>query len=120
MMKYKPKAFPFTQAVAEMGSNGWTLVAGLVEFAGNLALTEKGIPPTYSCGKRGCTGTFSTMSKSERPLVCPKCGSEIDWIGIATKKVKRCPVCHKAGSDLDIYCKYHVPGVPLKEYEEPI
>lgn len=119
-MKYKPTLFPATMAVAQMGSAGWTLVTGIVEGALKVKLAQRGIPLTYSCGKPGCGGSFNLVSKADRPLACPECGSEIDWTGIATKKVKRCPQCHKLGNDFDKYCKFHVPAVPLQEVEEPI
>jgi len=119
-MKYKPTIFPLASAVAKMGSPGWAIVTGILEGAVNVGLAQQGVPPTYSCGKPSCGGSFSLVSKVNRPLVCPKCGSEIDWTGIATKKVKRCPKCHKIGSDFDKFCKFHVPAVALEEIEEPI
>jgi len=119
-MKYKPTTLPLTQAIAKMGNDGWTLLTGLAEIALKVKLAGEGIPPTYGCGKKGCTGAFVLISKTERPLVCPKCGSEIDWAGIATKKVKRCPKCGKVGSEWESFCKYHVPAIALKENEEPL
>lgn len=119
-MKYKPTIFPITMAVAKMGSPGWTFLTGLAEVALNVKLAQEGVPLTYSCGKPGCNGSFNLVPKINRPLVCPECGSEIDWTGIATKKVKRCPTCHRLGNDFDKYCKFHAPAVPLQEVEEPI
>lgn len=119
-MKYKPTLFPATKAVAKMGSPGWTLLTGIVEGAVNLGLAQQGGPLIYNCGKPGCSGSFNLVSKANRPLVCPECGSEINWTGIATRKVKRCPQCHKIGGDFDKYCKFHVPAVLLQEVEEPI
>lgn len=119
-MKYKPRVFPLTQAAAQMGNDFWTLLAVAGAFTLEIKSAQKGNPPIYGCGKPECTGAFALISKTERPLVCPKCGSEIDWTGIATKKVKRCPTCGKMGGQLDSYCKFHVPSVALKEVDEPI
>jgi len=119
-MKYKPKALPLTQAVAKMGSDGWTFLAGIAEVALNAKLAKEGIPFSWGCGNPNCSGTFSMISHTARPLVCPKCGAEIDWTGIATKKVKVCPKCGKKGNDWDAFCPDHVPAVALKEMEEAI
>lgn len=119
-MKYKPTVLPLTQVVAKMGNDGWTFLAGVAEVALQLKLAAEGVPPTYGCGKPGCTGTFVLISKTERPIVCPKCGVEIDWTGIATKKVKRCPSCGRVGNDWDSFCKFHVPAIALSEKDEPI
>jgi DNA-directed RNA polymerase subunit RPC12/RpoP len=119
-MKYKPTLFPATMAVAKMGSPGWTLLTGIVEGALTVKLAQQGVPLTYSCGKPSCSGSFNLVSKVDRPLVCSECGSEIDWTGIATRKVKVCPKCGKKGNDWDTFCKFHVPAVALKVVEEPL
>ena len=119
-MKYKPTLFPATMAVAKMGSPGWTLLTGIAEGALNVKLAQQGAPLAFSCGKPSCSGSFNLVSKVNRPLVCPECGSEIDWTGIVTKKVKRCPKCARIGSDFDKYCKFHVPAIALQEAEEAI
>lgn len=119
-MKFKPTQFPLTRSVAKTGSAGWTIITGIVEGAINVKLAEQGMYPTYFCGKSGCDGSFNLVSKVNRPLVCPRCGSEIDWTGIATKKVKRCPDCQSVGSNYDTYCKFHFPAVSLQEMDEPL
>ena len=101
-----------------MGNDGWTFLAGIAEAALSLKLAEKGIPFSWGCGNPNCDGTFTMVSHSSRPLVCPKCGQEIDWTGIATRKVKTCPVCGQQRNAWDTYCPYHVPPVELTERDE--
>jgi len=46
-------------------------------------------------------------------------GEEIDWIGIATRKIKICPQCNREHGVDDNYCPYHIPKVALVEKEIP-
>lgn len=119
-MKYKPKAFPFTQAVGKRDDNLLTMITLFFEAALTIDMMKKGIPMTLLCGKPGCAGSFALVSAENRPRVCPICGCEIDWSGILTREVKRCPKCGAIGSDRDSFCKYHVPAVRLEVVEEPI
>jgi len=119
-MKYKPSLFPITKAAIEAQNWGATLAAGVFEIWVASQSAKAGIPPLYSCGNPKCNGTFTITSMDSRPLVCQKCGAEIDWTGIATKKVKRCPKCKRVGNFDDVYCAHHMPAVALEEVEEPL
>ena len=119
-MKYKPTILPLTRAVAEMGNDGWTFLAGVAEVALKLNLAEQGVPPTFGCGNPNCTGTLAMTSHASRPLVCSQCGSEINWTGIATKKVVVCPTCGRKGEDWNKFCPFHNPAVALHEVDEII
>ena len=119
-MKYKPTTFPITQAVAKRDDNLLTFVTFFCEAALTIDMAKKGIPWTFHCGKPRCSGTFGLVSTENRPRVCPVCGSEIDWSGILTREVKRCPKCGALGNERDTFCKYHVPAEQLKVVEVPI
>jgi hypothetical protein len=119
-MKYKPKAFPITQAVEKRNDNFTTAITLFFEAALTIGMAQKGIPMTFLCGKPGCSGSFGITSVENRPRVCPICGSEIDWSGILTREVKRCPKCGIIGNDHDVFCKYHIPAVRLEVVEIPI
>jgi hypothetical protein len=119
-MKYKPKTFPITQAVAKRGDNLLTFISLFGEAYLTVEMAKKGIPWRFYCGKPGCKGSFPLPSVNTRPLVCPVCGSEIDWTGIATRLVSHCPECGAIGNDHDTFCKYHVPAVRLEVIEVPI
>ncbi|MDQ5868629.1 MAG: hypothetical protein M3530_02750 [Thermoproteota archaeon] len=53
----------------------------------------------------------------ERPLVCHKCGSEIDWEGEYISRIKVCPKCNKEYDTNANYCPFHSPPVSLLEKE---
>ncbi|MEK7814070.1 MAG: hypothetical protein AAB296_09935 [Candidatus Desantisbacteria bacterium] len=122
-MEYKPILFPITKTVAMMNQNVgldvFLCLGAIVETISQIN-RDRAIPSIYGCGKQDCTGFFALVSNTERPIVCPKCGSKIDWSGIATKNVKRCPNCNKVGSEWESFCKYHDPAIALKESEEPL
>lgn len=115
--KYKPIFFPIAEAVSKNGDTAATVLALAGEIFLYSKLMKAGIPPVFHCGKPRCTGTFPMTSPDKRALVCPICGSEIDWEGIGTKKIKHCPKCGAVGNLWDTYCAFHVPAVKLEVVE---
>jgi endogenous inhibitor of DNA gyrase (YacG/DUF329 family) len=72
---------------------------------------------TYLCGNPDC-GTLIIFHKNEqRPLVCHRCGSEIDWEGEYISRIKICPKCNKEYDTNANYCPFHSPPVSLTEKE---
>lgn len=72
---------------------------------------------TYLCGNPDC-GTLIIFHKNEqRPLVCHRCGSEIDWEGEYISRIKVCPKCNKEYDTNANYCPFHSPPVSLIEKE---
>ena len=72
---------------------------------------------TYLCGNPDC-GTLIIFHKNEqRPLVCHRCGSEIDWEGEYISRIKICPKCNKEYDTNANYCPFHSPPVSLIEKE---
>lgn len=119
-MKYKPTLFSITKEVAKFKHPTATVISGILETALNLGSVYYGGYVTYGCGNPECSGTFTLTSRTKIPLVCPKCGEEIDWVGIATRKIKVCPQCNREHSLDDNYCPYHLPKVALVEKEIPL
>ena len=119
-MKYKPTMFGITREVAKLKDPRATFISGIAETLLNLGTAYYGGFVTYSCGNPECSGTFTLTSRTKRPLVCPKCGEEIDWVGIATRKIKICPECNREYRLDDNYCPYHLPKVALVEKEIPL
>jgi predicted amidophosphoribosyltransferase len=95
-------------------------VSGILEGVLNFASAHYGSVITYSCGNPDCNAAITFSSKSKRPLVCSKCGEEIDWVGIATKMIKICPECNQQFGIDERYCPYHLPKVALIEKEIPL
>jgi hypothetical protein len=119
-MKYKPTLFGITKEVAKLKQPSAVIITGILETALNLGTAYYGGYVAYSCGNPKCNGTFILASRTRRPLVCPKCGEEIDWVGIATRKIKICPQCNSEYHLDDNYCPYHLPKVGLVEKEIPL
>jgi len=119
-MKYKPTIWGITREVAKLQSPTLTALSGILETAFYLQNAYGGVL-NYSCGNPKCGNAFVPFkSTAQRPLVCPKCGEEINWEGIATRKVKVCPQCKYEYSLSVNYCPYHVPKVALVEKEIPL
>lgn len=114
-LKYKPKRYPITEAVAETGKIDWTILAGVAEFLLNTGTSRYYGSDLYHCGNPKCTSTFFQSC-----LVCPKCGEEIDWEGITVRRIKICPKCSLQFSKEINYCPYHVPKIQLVEKDIPI
>ena len=72
---------------------------------------------TYICGNPDC-GTLITFHNNEtRPVVCHRCGAEIDWEGEYIITIRVCPKCNKEYDTTANYCSFHSPHVSLIEKE---
>jgi len=120
-MKYKPTIWGITREVAKLKNPNITALSGILETIGFLGNAYYNRSLIYSCGNPQCNKTFEPIkSLAQRPLVCSQCGEEIDWEGIATRKVKVCPQCKNEYGLKDKYCLYHIPRVALEEREVPL
>lgn len=120
-MKYKPTIWGITKEVAKLKNPNLTAISKILETVAFLGTAYYGGCLTYSCGNPECGKAFKPFkSNAERPLVCLRCGEEIDWEGIATRKIKICPQCNREYSIDDNYCPYHIPKVELVEKEIPL
>jgi len=64
-----------------------------------------------NCGERLLIETNDRL-----PLVCRKCGEEIDWTEDPQKLgIKVCPQCNKQYEMEDYFCTDHVPKVALEK-----
>ena len=72
---------------------------------------------TYLCGNPDC-GTLITFHTSEaRPIVCHRCGVDIDWEGEYVTTISVCPECNKEYDTNANYCQFHSPPVSLVRKE---
>jgi hypothetical protein len=71
----------------------------------------------YLCGNPGCGTLIIFHSNEPRPVVCLRCGSEIDWEGEYITRIRICPTCNKEYDSNAIYCQFHSPPVSLIEKE---
>ena len=70
---------------------------------------------TYLCGNPDC-GTLIIFHNNEpRPIVCHRCGAEIDWEGEFITTIRLCPKCNKEYDVSANYCPFHSPPVSLVE-----
>ena len=67
----------------------------------------------FYCG--GCQEEIIVDKKDTKPVICKKCGEEIDWIDVYTKIIKVCPECDKKFDSSDNFCPFHLPKVELVE-----
>ena len=72
---------------------------------------------TYLCGNLDCGALIIVHSKESRPIVCIRCGSEIDWEGKYINRIKVCPKCNKEYDTNANYCAFHTPPISLIERE---
>ena len=72
---------------------------------------------TYLCGNPDCGALIIFHSNEARPIVCLRCGSEIDWEGEYITRIKVCPKCNKEYDTNANYCAFHSPPISLIERE---
>ncbi|HEX9317301.1 MAG TPA: hypothetical protein VF884_00025 [Nitrososphaeraceae archaeon] len=72
---------------------------------------------TYLCGNPDCGTLIIFHSNEPRPVICHKCGLEIDWEGEYLTRIRVCPRCNKEYDAIANYCSYHYPSVQLIEKE---
>ena len=72
---------------------------------------------TYLCGNPDCGTLIVFHSNEPRPLVCHKCGVEIDWEGEYITRIRICPKCNKEYESNSNFCSLHLPPERLIEKE---
>lgn len=72
---------------------------------------------TYLCGNPDCGTLIIFHSNEPRPVVCHRCGNEIDWEGEYITRIRTCPTCNKEYDSTANYCQFHSPPVTLIEKE---
>jgi len=72
---------------------------------------------TYLCGNPDCGTLIIFHSNEPRPLVCTRCGIEIDWEGEYITRIKVCPKCNKEYASTANFCQFHSPPISLIEKE---
>lgn len=72
---------------------------------------------TYVCGNPNCGALMIFHSNEVRPIVCIRCGSDIDWEGKYITRIKVCPKCNKEYDTSANYCAFHTPPISLIERE---
>jgi predicted RNA-binding Zn-ribbon protein involved in translation (DUF1610 family) len=70
---------------------------------------------TYLCGNPDCGTLIIFHSNEQRPVVCTRCGIEIDWEGEYITRIKVCPKCNKEYDITSNYCQFHSPTISLME-----
>ena len=72
---------------------------------------------SYLCGNPECGTLIIFHTNEPRPIVCHRCGSELDWEGEYITKIRICPKCNKEYDTTANYCPFHSPPVSLIEKE---
>jgi hypothetical protein len=72
---------------------------------------------TYLCGNPECGAVIIFHNNDPRPVVCLKCGNEIDWEGEYVTRIKICPKCNEEYDSYANFCSHHFPAVSLQEKE---
>ena len=72
---------------------------------------------TYLCGNPDCGTLIVFHSNEPRPVVCHRCGVEIDWEGEYLMRIKICPKCNKEYESNSNFCSLHLPALALIEKE---
>jgi hypothetical protein len=55
-----------------------------------------------------------------KPKVCSHCGCVIDWVGIKSVLINKCPQCPRIYTLFNTVCEDHIPVVRLEQVEVPI
>lgn len=108
LSKFKPTKRPTIEGENPLLKILDSIVSGLEQSMGKR---------TYLCGNPDC-GTLIIFHGSEpRPVVCLRCGSDIDWEGEYITRIKVCPTCNKEYDSIANYCQFHSPPISLTEKE---
>src|SRR6266498_2502612 len=104
--RYKPIKRPFPETDNTLVKMSESLINGLEQSLGKR---------TYLCGNPDC-GTLIVFHRNEpRPVVCHRCGVEIDWEGEYLTRIRICPKCNKEYESNSNFCSLHLPPVTLIE-----
>jgi len=64
---------------------------------------------TYLCGNPDCGTLIIFHTSGARPVICHRCGAEIDWEGEYVTRIKICPKCNNEYDTNPNYCQFHSP-----------
>jgi hypothetical protein len=104
--KFKPIKRPFDETHNPLVKMLDTIVSGLEQTLGR---------HTYLCGNPECGTLIIFHSNDPRPVVCLRCGSEVDWEGEYISRIKVCPKCNMEYDSTANYCQSHLPPISLME-----
>jgi hypothetical protein len=104
--KFKPIKRPFDETHNPLVKMLDTIVSGLEQTLGR---------HTYLCGNPDCGTLIIFHSNDPRPVVCLRCGSEVDWEGEYISRIKVCPKCNMEYDSTANYCQSHLPPISLME-----
>lgn len=106
--RYKPIKRPAPETDNALVKILDSIISGLEQSVGKR---------TYLCGNPDCGTLIIFHSNESRPIVCHRCGSEIDWEGEYLTRIRICPKCEKEYDTISNYCSFHFPPVSLIEKE---
>jgi hypothetical protein len=106
--RYKPVKRPSAETDSTLVKVLDSIINGLEQSVGRR---------TYLCGNPDCGTMIIFHSNEPRPVICHKCGLEIDWEGEYLTRIRICPRCNKEYDAIANYCSYHYPSVQLIEKE---
>jgi len=106
--RFKPNKRPSGDTDNPLSKVLESIVSGLEQSMGKR---------TYLCGNPECGALIIFHSKEPRPVICLKCGTEIDWEGEYVTRIKVCPKCHEEYDSYANFCSHHSPAVTLVEKE---
>jgi len=106
--RFKPIKRPSAETENPLVKMLDSIVSGLEQSTGKR---------TYLCGNPDCGTLIIFHSNERRPVICLRCGNEIDWEGEYITRIKVCPKCNKEYDTNANYCQYHFPQVSLIEKE---
>jgi hypothetical protein len=104
--RFKPIKRPFDETNNALVKMLDSIVSGLEQSLGR---------HTYLCGNPDCGTLIIFHSNDPRPVVCLRCGSEIDWEGEYISRIKVCPKCNREYDSTANYCQSHLPPISLIE-----
>ncbi len=70
-----------------------------------------------SLGNPDCGTLIIFHTNEPRPIVCHRCGSEIDWEEEYITTIRICPKSNKEYDTTANYCPFHSPPISLIEKE---
>jgi predicted RNA-binding Zn-ribbon protein involved in translation (DUF1610 family) len=106
--RFKPDKRPIAETDNPLAKVLESIVSGLEQSMGKR---------TFLCGDPECGALIIVHSNEPRPVVCLKCGSEIDWEGEYITRIKVCPKCNEEYDSYANFCSHHSPAVSLFEKE---
>jgi len=106
--RFKPDKRPIVESDNPIVKVLESIVSGLEQSMGKR---------TYLCGNPECSALIIFHTKERRPLICLRCGTEIDWEGEYITRIKICPKCNEEYDSYANFCSHHIPAISLVERE---